>query len=1435
MTSSRDTSSVVQCCLEAAHDGIFWRSGTHAMNEVQTVNVLMALNGTEESWDCKKCFGKIVEPALPELRHTPTQTQHEITAQDAKVFFSSRFNHLDDIITRAIENHHLVCFIAVGVKWVDGDMQIIFSDKCSGISVWNPGFDTKQVRVAEMFCGGFAGWAHALKHLREMGMDVATSIAVDTAVDATHMYAANHEGKIIGCLDDPRESRYTLGHGVCVIPFPVELPTWYHLLYETNTQVWCMSPPCPAFSKATDMLGFLRKDGQTTLEAICTVRLNQPALVCLENVPGMADPENLKTMKGMFRWAGYRLCHHEINDLADVAPSSRKRWLSIWVRHDLVGNLKPGQMSWFKARDFNINDFGICELNIPDDIIGDFTLTNELMELYGDAALLPATMSKGRSITDVIQGCMARCVTGSSRYSTFVAKYGSQHDLTTESLSTKGMFAQLVACGNNLFRFITPFEQLLVFATRLPVLLPLNLTDTFRSMGNAISPQQALYCLTKAFQMAEVEHVPSLDAMLVVLQFVSKRPKGVDVEIRKLDDWYVMYVGNFPEDLPIHDLALLPYDETLQDHALTTVQDAESTHIQTKRDKGSDDPMYEEPPTKVPKVEEPQVSPTEPFDVETNCPGPVEDPDPDTVLYANVTVVLPMDAIVGRYRVPTTPREILQQHGYDPSFMMLRHVQGTADMMDSIITADCAMVVFTSCQEHVEQAARSFRSIFARHFAHSEREPKMTLTIKHGNTIFWEGLVGMNTQLECIHEAVFAELRRAGLSQPLRWTSRGRALNHTWGWKMCDISKSGLVKLHFHFPIQGGAPRRDSKIDESMKTQLTSSLVACGVGFSQLLPSITLIANECSATQIQHAIQAKEGEQRQKLVQQLLQDAGYFSPKEKLAKRSRAATQIQKAVRAKRFGAHHEIDIASLTIDATMFINEDKTQAKVKTGPFEPNSTGVFLTNVENAKAWIQSPNTISADELAVLLVGHVDVPTGLKFKHVQFRAHQPNGNTLLLRGTLYQLGAKEISVDEGTVTKIQCPSTSVATFTAYSDEFPDMAWKDLVNSPGKVMLDLFDETTRKQSILNIWGHSFQKAGKPCRPHEADSVQIHARVLSSALNQLLGQSGWNCIYMVPKNDNKDNRTVPDAQYAVVWTGCTKQETMLQAKGIQATLGLVRNRNSVGIRVAHDTFLDSWRKIHPDRAAPSTIQVQKVYRAQNLPCNITVVELRKWLETIKWSAKPLKKVAYNACFIGAEAEPSSKTYVVNDNVILLTLQIRKQEAETPVLAGKPQFIPKRTNQETAGDLDEDPWAAWKENHPGKSVFAPVAAPTNVQRQIDGPVNQRFAEQDAKIDTLSRKFDELHALQGKIHEENTSLLQQQNNKFTELTRSVDARLTQQTEENNAKFNTLHGAVESGRKAQEEQFNILRDMLMQSVATGSRKSQKTDGKSTPGGEGD
>ena len=1417
-------SSIFEKCTSTAQTGNFWRASTHGNNEVPSINLAIKITdlGAGE-YVPPSCFdglrffrGKVVDPALPEVEFTPPHVCHVITDQDVLVAYPSDMTPLTDTIARAMCQNHLLRMIDVRVYTSNGKLIAEMDKNVSGLTAWQPKFNDHALNVAELFCGGFAGWNQAIRFLSGLGVPIKTMLAVDECPNATRMYAKNYDAAEVSMLCDPRKQPCDgIKDVTLVLQHPVQKPVWYHLGYQREIQVWCMSPPC--------QLGFFKEDGQTTLEAIGSARLQQPFLILLENVVGMGEDENLQVIHAMFRWAGFELVHHETNDLKDIAPTARARWVSIWVRKDLAPRMIGVQATWFKAREHSISSFGIDKLEIPNDILETFMLTEELQTIYGDKRYLPENMRPTGKMDPHADLVLRRCVKPHGRFATFVASYGSQHELPNDLLESKGLFAQLIE-GNEGIRFITPFEQILAFAASMPFYIPTYIPEAYRTIGHAISPPQALYGILKALQAAQIPKCSQSDAMFTVLDFLSKRPRAEQVAVCEDMQWYIMHLKheNMNGEANVGTTMKVKMPVLVEELGLTNDpkrkgenehEGSEKGHEPTKRHKVDDD--HEQPI---------EISPTQPFDV-------IEPGKEMVHEYASVTVIMPADAFTGRFRIPTTPREILLSQGYDASEMMIRFPQTQRNEMDTVLTDDATLVVFSDCSHHIDQAAVRFQEKHAVATKPRDVTKGINLTIKslvgQHNQVFWKGIVQHDISLQWIDTQVRESLIRMGIRVPLRWTCKHMALSPDWGWTLNMLTGAGQVTLCFHFPIVGGGPSGE-RLDESIKTQLTAELVALGVGFSRLVPIVAMIASKFNATQIKQKISHGDPTERANLIYDMANQAGCAIDKK--GAREKAAKKIQKAVRTTKPWLNKEIDLKSLKIAEGTFVNGDQTKTQITVGTFEPNGHGLYLTKLADVQKWLDGANMISSDELAVLVLGHVQTDTPREHKHIQFRVFQEGNGMLLLKGTLFQLGTKSVYLHEGKVTTIQCPNTSVVTMTTYADDFPPAVWDDVKRSPAKHMLSLFDFDLRKKAILGIWGHSYQANGKPAKSEDADSIQFHARVLTEHLQAMLQQSGWNHVYMVPKQDKSGESSGPDNQYAVVWTGRPMQETLILAKEIQASLGIARNKTSFGIRVNYDVYADSFRKINPGRDVPTMIKVQQLYRAQNMPHNITIPEVRQWLAGISWDAKPLKKISHSVWLIGAAKAPEHSTCALNQNVILITEQNRKPDLPNPVLAGKPMFSVPQSQPSMQEPLKGDPWANWKPANPASTA-------TPAPRTIDAPTTSKFAEQDTKIEGLNRKFEELEKLvKGETESMSTQIkgaAQQQQEQFAKLTEEVDQRLQRQAKENESKFASLHGAIDAGNKNSEEQFKMLREMLAGTLAA--RKTPRTDGTITPGGKDD
>ena len=89
--------------------------------------------------------------------------------------------------------------------------------------------------------------------------------------DTAYMAARNHHLQISPSGFDARIHDVPVDKEICVTA-DVQEHEWLILCSLLSTSVWLTSPPCPAFSLASNMLGFLRKEGKndSSFGMLCT-------------------------------------------------------------------------------------------------------------------------------------------------------------------------------------------------------------------------------------------------------------------------------------------------------------------------------------------------------------------------------------------------------------------------------------------------------------------------------------------------------------------------------------------------------------------------------------------------------------------------------------------------------------------------------------------------------------------------------------------------------------------------------------------------------------------------------------------------------------------------------------------------------------------------------------------------------------------------------------------------------------------------------------------------------------------------------------------------------------------------------------------------------------------------------------------------------------
>ena len=254
-----------------------------------------------------------------------------------------------------------------------------------------------------------------------------------------------------------------------------------------------------------------------------------------------------------------------------------------------------------------------------------------------------------------------------------------------------------------------------------------------------------------------------------------------------------------------------------------------------------------------------------------------------------------------------------------------------------------------------------------------------------------------------------------------------------------------------------------------------------------------------------------------------------------------------------------QLNVESLTIKRGYFVNEDSTDV-VQRSTILPSSAGIAVMNWNDAKQWLNRAETISQDELAILVVGECHGGGHGNCKRLSVPLYDGDENPMIVSGCLHNLGRKEIQISKGDDSGVSVGASSIVCFTAFQEEMDINTWCAIRQNPVKVILDIVvDKEDSIQFPTPPWGRTWHDGKKKCKPEDAISLQFHARVSNGVLNKILKASGQMGVYTVVKTPDKK----VSQDFQVVWLdGSTIDLSVLLPK-VQCHQGLVRTFRSDG--------------------------------------------------------------------------------------------------------------------------------------------------------------------------------------------------------------------------------------------------------------------------------
>ena len=298
----------------------------------------------------------------------------------------------------------------------------------------------------------------------------------------------------------------------CIIHSDIASRAWLQPIVHWQPDLVCMSAPCPPWSTAGFHKGLTCHEGLLFPEAIMTCKWIQPKMVLVEQVSGFAHHQHKHWILKTFNVAGYRLLWAKTLDIKGICPTSRSRWIALFVHAACKLNSDIPIQQWQTQVFPNPASFDAV---FPDDLAFDPRLTPDTnaRRILGDKKFLPpAKRAKfsGDAFAD-------RVFSTNQTAPTFMASYWSQHCIDEDLLRNSGCLTHLIKTPQCDGRYWHPGEVFMLHLGIRQFYIDANWTKAFRYLGNQIAVPHAILALTNALRI--MERIPQSVQVDHVLQF----------------------------------------------------------------------------------------------------------------------------------------------------------------------------------------------------------------------------------------------------------------------------------------------------------------------------------------------------------------------------------------------------------------------------------------------------------------------------------------------------------------------------------------------------------------------------------------------------------------------------------------------------------------------------------------------------------------------------------------------------------------------------------------------------------------------------------------------------------------------------------------------------------------------------------------------------
>ena len=660
----------------------------------------------------------------------------------------------------------------------------------------------------------------------------------------------------------------------------------------------------------------------------------------------------------------------------------------------------------------------------------------------------------------------------------------------------------------------------------------------------------------------------------------------------------------------------------------------------------------------------------------------------------------------------------------------------------------------------------------------------------------------------------------------IRLVSRGKRvhsdviMNH-----LARVDDLGIpyIRLHLIIPLRGGGPPTKEQ-NGLLRDTIALLYLSNGYDFKSAADVSHAFCKMANPQALQKAMRSYPDDKRFKALEELAGTLAIKLP-EKPNKQTSNDIQVRSKLKSSGKTSPASLDLSCLTIKPGYFLNNDASEVIQRQG-ITPATAGIALLSWEEAKEWITNSESISQDELGVLIIGECHGNGVAKCQRLQVPMYDQDQNPMIVSGCLHNLGCKEIRVSKLHNADVVVGASSIVGFTIFKDEVDNGTWSAVLKHPVRTTFEmLLGPNHAVKFPTPPWGRTWYDGKKKCKPEESVSLQFHIRVADSDVANCLRASGASGVYSVVKTSDKK----VSQDYQIIWVEGSHVEIALMLHKYSQHQGIVRSTRTdgkinKGIRVFTRDFDQAFIALKPNCDKPEVVPANHMFRISPVPCGATSEHLRQWFKEHKLKAKPVRSLG-DRVWLCAASEKFADEFLTWGNDIALVKWLNKKSTsqQSTVLASIKSFPTRQIpppQEGTDSIWNDDPWSQWKGTSSASASL--IQRPKSVNpsfaatRTVEAPIEDRFRsietkmqnQQDISDDRIQKLHDQMQTIQDRmgkqeethskheaaVQQEFTTLREETAKSFQSMTESFQQSLQQSLATQNQSLSTQFAELRS-----------------------------------------